>query len=217
MATDKIKLCYAILTIASEKRVSPMLLRGYLAHMFANISEFHHHSPHANHYPLIQYKRIDGKLAVIGMSEYADVVYENMASLDHITTKTEKISLENIELKKTIYTPDILQLRYEFTSPWIALNEKNYAEFRKLKGQEKKRLLERILVGNILSMLKGLGIFTDQRIVVSIERWRSVITTAHDNKFAGIFCKWSSNLALPEYCGLGKSVSKGFGVIERIK
>lgn len=66
-------------------------------------------------------------------------------------------------------------------------------------------------------MLKGMEIFVDYIITVKINSCKSITTTAHQNKFAGFFCEFEINIFLPEFCGLGKSVSKGFGVIERIK
>jgi hypothetical protein len=217
MASNGLKICYAILDFDSGKNVTPVQLRGFMAHLFANISEFHHHSDDSYHYPLIQYKRVDGKLSVVGIEQFADIVYNSMANFDHITTERQKIPLNNIELKNTMYHPQQELTEYKFSSPWIALNEKNYPIYKSLRKDEQKIFLEKILVGNILSMLKGLKIFIDFKIVVKIKNFKTVTTTAHHNKFAGFFCQWESNLILPDYLGLGKSVSKGFGVVTRMK
>jgi hypothetical protein len=217
MASNGIKICYAILDFDSGKNVTPVQLRGFMAHLFANISEFHHHSDSSYHYPLIQYKRVNGKLSVMGIEQFADIVYDSMVNLDHITTERQKILLNNIELKNTIYHPKQELKKYKFLSPWIALNEKNYPIYKSLRKDGQKIFLEKILVGNILSMLKGLNIFIDFKIIVTIKNFKTVTTTAHQNKFAGFFCQWESNLILPDYLGLGKSVSKGFGVVTRMK
>jgi hypothetical protein len=110
-----------------------------------------------------------------------------MANFDHITTERQKILLNNIELKNTIYHPQQELKEYKFSSPWIALNEKNYSIYKSLRKDEQKIFLEKILVGNILSMLKGLNIFIDFKIIVKIKNFKMVITTAHQNKFAGFF------------------------------
>lgn len=213
MNEKKIKICSVVLDFNSEKNVSPVQMRGFLAHLFANISEFHHHSDDSYHYPLIQYKRIGKKLAVIGIGEFADVVFEKMSSLDHITTEYQKIPLTNIELQNTTYYPKTVISKYKFASPWIALNKENYGKYILLARKEQKQFLQKILVGNILSMLKGMGIFIDKKITVNIKRYKSITTTAHQNKFAGFLCDWDSSITIPEYCGLGKSISKGFGVV----
>lgn len=217
MNDKKIKICHAILDFDSDKNVTPIQLRGFLAHLFTNISEFHHHSDNSYHYPLIQYKRIDKKLAIIGMGEFADVVFDKMSNLDHITTQDQKIPLTNIELQNTIYYPKEVKTKYKFASPWIALNKENYVKYSLLAKKDHRAFLEKILVGNILSMLKGMEIFVDYIITVKIYSYKSITTTAHQNKFTGFFCEWDSSITIPEYCGLGKSISKGFGVVSSLK
>ncbi|MEX0861225.1 CRISPR-associated endonuclease Cas6 [Nitrosopumilus sp.] len=217
MDDKKIKICRAMLDFDSEQNVTPIQLRGFLAHLFTNISEFHHHSDNSYHYPLIQYKRIDKKLAVIGLGEFADVVFDKMSNLDHITTQDQKISLTNIELQNMVYYPKEIKSKYKFASPWIALNKENYTKYSLLVKKDQRQFLEKILVGNILSMLKGMKIFVDYMITVKIVQYKSITITAHKNKFAGFFCNWDSNITIPEYCGLGKSISKGFGDVLVLK
>ncbi len=216
MDNKRIKICYAVLDFDSDYKVTPVKLRGFLAHLFANISEFHHHSDSAYHYPLIQYKRIEKKLAVVGIKEFADIIFQNMSGLDHITTETEKIPLNNIEIKNSSFEVEQVPQKYKFISPWLALNEKNYAKFKELTNNEKRPFLEKILVGNILSLLKGLDIFVDHKIIASITKFNSVRITAHQNSFAGIYAEFECNTLLPEYLGLGKSVTKGLGAIKKI-
>jgi len=213
MGNNRIKVCYVTLDFDSNYKVTPIKLRGFLAHLFANISEFHHHSENSYHYPLIQYKRIDCKLAIVGIREFAEIVFQNLSELDHITTETQKIPLNNIEIKSSSYKLESICTKYKFDSPWLALNEKNYSKFKKLKNSEKKQFLEKILVGNILSMLKGFEIFISYKIIVSITKFRSISVTVHKNKFTGIYADFETNILLPNYLGLGKSVTKGFGVI----
>ncbi len=213
---NAVKICYALLDFDSDFKMNPAQLRGFLAHLFAHIPEFHHHSDHSYHYPLIQYKAIDKKLAVIGVGEFADHVFDKISDLGHVTTKTQKIPLNNVQFKVKSYSCRNTSAKYRFTSPWIALNERNYSIYKKITKKEKKSLLERILVGNILSMLKGLGIFVDYKITSEISQFKSTQITAHDNRFAGIYAEFETNVILPEFLGLGKSVTKGFGAIKEI-
>lgn len=213
---DGIKICATTLDFDSDYNVTPVKLRGFLAHLFANTSEFHHHSDNSYHYPLIQYKRIGRKLVVVGIKKYAEIIFQNMSGLDHITTETQKIPLNSIEIKTIMFKVKQNPQRYKFVSPWIALNKKNYAKFKELKNNEKKPFLEKILIGNILSLLKGLEIFVDYIIYVSISKFNSVRIIAHQNKFAGLYAEFECNVTLPEHLGLGKSVTKGFGVVQKI-
>lgn len=39
--------------------------------------------------------------------------------------------------------------------------------------------------------------------------------TAHEHGFSGFYGAFVANLSLPQYLGIGKSVSKGFGILEK--
>jgi len=122
---DRINICYATFDFDSDFKITPIQVRGFLAHLFATIAEFHHHSEQSYHYPLIQYKRINKKLVIVGIGEFAEIVFQNISNLDHITTQTEKIPLNSIEIKTKLYQLKQLHVKYKFTTPWIALNKKN--------------------------------------------------------------------------------------------
>ncbi|CAE6493542.1 CRISPR-associated endonuclease Cas6 [Candidatus Nitrosotenuis uzonensis] len=215
MADKVIDICTATFDFDSDERISPAKFRGFMAHLFSNIAEFHHHSDNSYHYPLIQYKRVQSKIAIVGIGKYADIVAFNMADVDHITTETQKIPIKNIQIKNSVYSIAEKLSTYGFSSPWIALNETNYVKYKQAGKSDKKKLLEKILIGNILSMFKGLSIFVPQKIEVNILQHYSKPITVHDNKFVGFKLEFTCNVVLPEFIGLGKSVSKGFGVIKK--
>lgn len=208
----KINLCYAYLNL-DNKKISATEMRGYLGYLFANDPEFHHHSPSSYHYPLVQYKMANSKLVVMGIGRYSNVVFERMSQIENIVLPNCKVRVNNIELETVSHEVTEMKTSYEFTTPWIALNSINYENFLTSDKNQRKELLQRILVANILSMLKGLDIVYKEKIVTNIEKYKTKTTIAHKNKFAGIWCKWNANISLPNYIGIGKSVSKGFGVI----
>lgn len=212
----KIKICYATFD-ADSRLISAVSLRGYMGYLFANDAEFHHHSESSHHYPKVQYKKIGNSLMILGLGEYADILFERLANVEQIVTPNQNIPVSNIVLSSKIFNIVEKQYRYYFATPWIGLNEKNYKKYLELKQNEQKIFLEKILVGNILSMLKGLGIRLEFKIVVKISKIRTKTITVHGNQFAGFSFSWDSNISLPENCGLGKSVSKGFGVVSSLK
>ncbi len=76
--------------------------------------------------------------------------------------------------------------------------------------QEKRRFLERILIGNILSFAKGVGWHIDREIEVSIHS----VPKLHKLSFKkyqmmGFDTDFVSNIIIPNNIGLGKSVSRG--------
>ena len=79
-------------------------------------------------------------------------------------------------------------------------------------------MLERILIGNILSLAKGVGIFFDTPVrcrILQLENEKSFGYKQVELRSFSI--KFRTNVLLPAYVGLGKSVSINNGVVTPIK
>jgi len=108
-------------------------------------------------------------------------------------------------------------ISYSFLTPWLALNEKNYAKYLKLKiWKEKKEFLAKILIGNIISMSKSLDYTVAAPIKADMQNIREVKTSLKGLPMIGFLGNFSVNFEIPDYFGLGKSVSRGFGTIEKL-
>jgi hypothetical protein len=211
---DKIEICYAYVEVPDASAISATALRGFLGHLFIEDTEFHHHSDSPYHYPLVQYKKVRGRLMVMGLKDYAEVVSRKMSALDHITTPNGRINVQSVDLVSDSFSIKETQKRFRFATPWIALNEENYQEFKSLDSARKKAFLEKILVGNVLSAIKGLSIFVRFKVTADLETFRPQPVLVHGNRFQAFQASFTANVELPRYFGLGKSVSKGFGAIE---
>ncbi len=103
-----------------------------------------------------------------------------------------------------------------FLTPWLALNEKNYEKYQKYgTWAKKKELLEKILIGNIISMSKSLGYTVPETIKANIGNLKEVNTSLKGNPMLGFLGTFSVNFEIPDYWGIGKSVSRGFGTVVR--
>lgn len=160
---------------------------------------------------------MNSKLLVLGLNDYSKTVFYKMSQLDNLITRDEKISLFNVDLTNITFEIREEYAVYKFISPWLALNENNYKNFKSLDKSKRREFLEKILIANVLSALKGLGLRVEFQLSVQINKFKPVQTEAHKNKFVGFYCEFALNIALPKFLGIGKSVSKGFGVIERVK
>jgi hypothetical protein len=195
--------------------VSATKLRGFFGNLFVDDVEFHHHSEQSYHYPLVQYKKVNGRLMVLGFQNYSNVLVNKLSSVDLIKTQRANYSISNKEIFLETFEIENVDCVYDFVSPWLPLNEENYAVFQELTDVEQKVFLERILVGNVLSCLKGLGIFVTYRVISRLFYYQPVPVRAHGNSFQGFRARFGLNVSLPDFTGLGKSVSKGFGSIRR--
>ena len=81
--------------------------------------------------------------------------------------------------------------------------------------KERKIMLNKIFVGNILSMSKGLGIIVNRRIHVksNLEHQSTDYKSVNMLGFSGEF---KVNFKIPDFFGFGKGVSQGFGTVIKV-
>lgn len=185
---------------------------------------FHHHFPEGSgllySYPLIQYKRINNKAAILCFETGTEVIGKlfNDTSMDfNLNGRKDIFEVERISVfqhKVQIWNSKfIYQIR-----KWLALNQENYEKYNQLLGVADKTLfLERILIANILSFAKGLNIFFDKQVECKLTKLGDPIITKYKNVKMTMFdTEFVSNVSIPNYTGLGKGVSIGYGTtIER--
>lgn len=196
-------------------------IRGFFAAKFNEYILLHHHffDKLVYRYPLVQYKLIDGRPFVIGINEGVDVLKEIFDKYDTITLnntnyeiieKSMFIKNQEFGLTNGIYF-------YEFITPWIALNQKNYETYLFNESNEiRAKLLRNVLTGNIISMSKALGYTVPDKIRCDIDLMSRELKFKKRNfiSFSGGFMV---NFYIPDYLGIGKSVSKGYGTVRKIE
>jgi hypothetical protein len=108
-------------------------------------------------------------------------------------------------------------VRYALGAPWIALNQENHARYRAMSDDARRAELDRILVGNLLSMSKGFGWFYEggETIYAAFEPLREVHCEVKDVPLIGFEGSFVTNLDLPDDLAVGRSVSFGFGWFRR--
>lgn len=168
-------------------------------------------------YPLIQYKRLGGKAAIVCIEEGADLVGQFLTE----ASNTLQIGDREIEWSTRRMQPARLliqtweELFNYHISRWLALNPKNYHQYQITEGLvEKIALLENILKGNLLSMLKGLGILLEKELIVKITQLSEPYILY--NKGIGMTAfnaDFSCNLTIPNNIGIGKNASIGYGIV----
>lgn len=198
-------------------------IRGYLGNLFWDNPYAHQHTTEGRYiyrYPCIQYKVIDGACILIGFRTGLDIVRQTFDELKEINLNGEFKEVFSKELESYTESFSITseQLAYSFLTPWLALNEKNYEKYQKFGTRaERKKLLENILVGNIISISKSLGYTVPEPIKANIFKIKEVKTKLKGVPMLGFLGNFSVNFEIPDYWGIGKSVSRGFGTVIRQK
>lgn len=209
------------LTLASTRPISASasLLRGFFATQFNEYSLLHQHSADKliYRYPLVQYKMIDHKPMVIGINDGAEVLKQVYDKYDEIKLGEEvyEIVEKGIAVRNQEFGISDKFHSYEFVTPWLALNQENYMKYYGLCGREERQeFLRKTLIGNILSMSKSLDYQVPEEIKceVQVNIRKSRLKDVNVMTFIGSFC---ANFIIPDYLGIGKSVSRGFGAVRR--
>ena len=213
------------LTISFSNRLLPSevtLFRGaVLSKVPKEFILFHNHdgSGFRLAYPLIQYKSISGHAAITCVGEGTSEIGAFFSNADFdvcIGERRERLEVQNVWAKQWLLQTWSDEFTYSIRR-WLPLNKKNYELFKGLDGVvERTELLERILVGNILSMSNGLGRYMDSRVTCKIVdisntrmyRFKEVSLMGYDIEF-------KSNVYFPDMIGLGKGTSVGFGVVKQ--
>ncbi len=193
-------------------------LRGYFANKYKENELIHNHKDDKfiYQYPKVQYKIVDGTPMVCGIKEGGKLIHSIGFETDSILIDNNKMETFQKEVITSRERFEVTNdyVNYKFLTPWVALNQKNIKIYEESNSIEKEEMLKRVLIGNILSMAKGLDYNVLERIHVWINMKECSVNLKNIpmKTFKGSF---KVNFHIPDYLGIGKSVSRGFGTIKR--
>lgn len=197
-------------------------IRGFFGNMYGTRQEFHGHRGDTLIYkhPMIQYKVFGGSALIVGLKEGAYLL-KAVPRLEYLEIHHQKYSIlkQNISVDTIPFGLTENMISYSFVTPWIGLNEENYDRYLTLKKrcEDITLFIERILVGNILSMSKSVGYEVKDRILIKANIEGCGTVDVKDGIelmiFQGIF---ETNFLIPELWGIGKFSSRGYGTIRCI-
>jgi hypothetical protein len=182
---------------------------------------FHNHlNQHAFRYsyPLVQYKQFAGNPIILCIDQGVDEIYKFIENIHwKLTIGRRSLDMKIRDLQVEILTLQVDNQEHQYKLfNWIALNEKNFKIFHQMETRaERNHFLEKILKGNMLAFAKGIGWRIEKTIKASIID----IESAKPLKFKGhpLLCftlRFKTNVILPGFIGLGKGVSRGFGIVK---
>lgn len=198
-------------------------LRGYFGQMFKKYSELLHNHYETGElryrYPLVQYKVPDQIPTLVALEEGAELLTKLFLQIKELNLEGSRyyIHSKNIENQKVHIGYCQKLHEYRFQTIWLALNQDNYHSYKKKDLKNKYLILEKIMVGNVLSFFKNMDLIlnTDQRLMVKIDT-KENITQFKNQKMIGFEGSFIINAELPDNIGLGKAVSRGYGTIKKI-
>ena len=219
---------YKIPTIVIQfnNEIEPQAIPCFRGAVIASLEKkdilFHNHDEDKLRYsyPLVQYKRIHKKAAVMGVGKGIEAISQLLSAGDfHYQIGNEKVDMQiqavNAYDNEIILTENA-DNRYRIQN-WLPLNTDNYKQYQETDNMvDRIHILERVLIGNILSFLKGVGIHMEDQIVLSITNITNQHAVTYKNvKLMGFDIEFKTNITFPQYIGIGKNASVGCGIITK--
>ena len=202
------------------------LFRGAVIHSLGEHPNvyFHNHLDDEKFrysYPLIQYKRLEKKAAIVCVEEGVDIIGQFLTEVNGTLTIGERQVTCNTGaiLPARILVQTWQEMFSYHISRWLPLNSKNYQLYQTLEGVvEKTTFLENILKGNLLSMLKGLNIHLEKELVLKITDISEAYLLYNKGvKMMAFNADFNCNLSIPNNIGIGKNASIGCGIVHQMR
>lgn len=218
----KIKFLKAQFTDSMEPWEIPAFRGAIVAKVGRTHHWFHNHlddNKFLYRYPKIQYKCINHRPMLLCVHEGVDEVHKLFEQPDwsiNISQRNLELRIDRLEMHEFDMKVNPQWQSYHIKQ-WVGLNQKNYEEYQQLGGLvERITFLEKKLVAHIISFAKGINWHIDKRFEVKITdlsppRWVKV----KDSRLLGFNISFDSQVFLPDFVGLGRKVSIGYGVVRR--
>lgn len=215
----EIKVCKIIF---EDLKLTPQYsskIRGYIGNKYKEYTILHNHieDKFLYRYPMVQYKIINNTPVIIGINDAVELVSSIALTDDKMILNNRDYDVYQKKIDKTIENLETVDdyKTYEFLTPWVALNQNNILEYNKSNNIEKEELLKKILIGNIISLSKGFNYTIDRKLSCWINL-KEVDVNLKGIKHKAFIGKFKINVNIPDYFGIGKSVSRGFGTIKAL-
>ncbi len=194
-------------------------VRGYFSDRFRQYDLLHNHQQDSDkfyyRYPAIQFKK-DRRLMIVAFgSDAISVLKKVFLAAEEVDIEGTRLDIRSkeIDVEEVSMGEDGERYVYRFISPWLALNQKNHSEYQTLElPEDKQRKLNGILINNIISFCKFAGYTIEDTLEVK-SRFSHTEANLKGYTHTAITGQFMVNILLPDYLGLGKSSSRGYGSI----
>jgi len=184
---------------------------------------FHNHSDGDNvvyRYPLIQYKVHQKKASLVCLNEATEDIHYLLSQKNfdfRIGKEVKHYEIDDVRLKyEYVQTHDTMQ-SYSLLN-WMGLNQDNFKLYQNIESYiDKIKFLEDLLYKHLLIFMEAMKVVPLLPLKLNILSVKGEKFIEYKNIFHLTFTlHFNTNLYIPDYVGLGKGVSVGFGIIRAI-
>jgi hypothetical protein len=220
-----------ILNVSFQTTIEPWELNAFRGAMANKVGLgndwFHNHNNEegANklhyRYPLIQYKLHQSRPVLLCIDKGVDEAHHFFVQPDwSLVINKEKHDMRIQKLVLNQFEMKIFERPQSYRiHNWLALNSENYKMYHSMiRITDKIALLERILTNNLLRFVEGIGWENDRKIEVSITDLIKVNRVSYQGlKVEAHNIDFNCNVFIPDFIGLGRGSSIGFGVVKHYR
>jgi hypothetical protein len=218
-----------ILSVTFDTPIEPWELRAFRGAVSAKAGyqheHFHNHDNETGGYhyrmPLIQYKQDHGHPMLVCLNEGIEELHHFFSQPDwtlDLNGRPAPVRIRKLDVKQFHLGVQQRTFRYHIRQ-WIGLNEDNYGTYTRLTGiVERLYLLEKVLLNQVVNLLNQLDCHPEEPVSLKLlnlkdERWVSFKGV----KVLAFSMEFETNVVLPDYVGLGKGCSSGWGVVKGLR
>lgn len=184
---------------------------------------FHNHKPNGKsiyRYPLIQYKVIDKRPLILCLNEATNDIHYFLENRDFklpIGKKQVDFAIEDIHLKFFPFQTWENEYRYNILN-YLPFNSEYYKEFQEIEYElDRVKFIQGRLFNHIFGTVKQLELPMPVDLRVNIEKIKGSKYIEHKGVFHQAYhINFRANLSLPNYIGIGKGSSVGFGIVKKL-
>jgi hypothetical protein len=193
-------------------------LRRAITASFSDIAVLHNHNGAGFDYrsPRVRYLVIDRVPHLISFDDGLEIVERIYREQANLRCGQKVYQVTGTELHDIHDDAGICGDLYHYQShtPWLALNEENYDRYMQVSEMlERRAMLERIMAGNMLALAKNVELDVQEKIMVKLLRFDEVRVKVGQTPMLAFHAEFVTNFRIPAFVGVGKMVSKGFGLM----
>jgi len=165
-------------------------------------------------YPRVQVKILNEQIYLVGIKEGVGPIQSIVKTIKVMNFGNITFEVEGFEVEEeNRFMPSIRMIRYKFLTPWVALNETNLMKYKYMYGDERLKLLTRLLSQNIVFLAKEMGLELQTKIYSKLKLESLHPRLVDDGQMGSFQGEFRSNFVLPNFLGIGNGITKGYGVL----
>jgi hypothetical protein len=174
-------------------------------------------APPSYFYPRLQYKVIRGGPIIAAINEGCELLWSLYDHIDELNTAQSewKVTEKRLIEKRTPFGMTRESIKYRFLTPWLALPEEMFKKYLAVDSKTQTRMLSKLLESHIRSIADSFNYPMDGELKLELKIKANYIFQ-REIHVAGLFGSFTANFEIPNFLGIGKSVSRGFGAVKRI-